>query len=1727
MKKSKRIYKIIALMTFLAIAVSLVFPLSDVIDFGNGASADDSSTATLDVYVEWNNKQKSLSDSSKSDYWFAEDGTETHNSTTYTKYKFNHWTKTTDATKYPVVWVTNENGEYKKEYTAETAGNAKNGLLYVKTLTTDGGKSGDSIGSKCYGNGADYNGKAFYTVSEDADGYLYATYYISTAFQLKDLLQQSPSDLWKGTGVAASDGNKGGTNKICFKLLCDIDLGGKNNTTWYFNGKSWSDYILDFDGDGHTIYNGKFTENGYFISVGSNYKGLSIRNVTFSNMDLERNGGLFGHSAKHIYLYNVDFTDCYATSSSDATTIVLGHSYNYCFFKECTVKNSYIYTTGGHGAFLASYNGIGECNNDNGSPYTTSIPSNLDEVEKLWESNDKTINDNYPNIFEDCQTIDSEIYFGKSGTEHQGTFVSCIQGAEIFKRCFSNCMAYGDSKIGVFTGACIGSGNGFKMTINGEEVYVNTYFEDCFTSGTIEGSSRIGGFIGMIFDDPRADGDSNDDPNNYIDGDRGICYFKNCYSTSSVGMQYSGNYVGGFAGYVRAYTNCNVENSTTQAHRFVNCYAAGEVGGIITDTSTENTNKETIGGFVGTYDDGFNTKTTTNTVSEKGATTHNNAAIDATNCYYDKQTTAMRERGVGDDSASYDLNSVEYENQTAGLTGIYTQASSEKNVLGLTDSDEVLFENSSGKDTSSYYYLAEYYPQIKDILNVEINDDSSMTDSEKMLNNRAKIKKYCSLASTAAVFLSHYDSTLSKTQEGVEEEIIETPADTTYDTVRDITRVFTFTSSTLDELAVAWEKNEELNEEGSFSDYLGGTTDTSGNKTAKGYTLDYSYKSTDGTNATYTKTFRQEVLDLVYTENKYECVSFAPGKQWVQVQIGEIDEASTETPQGIDSSEYVGKRNLRLLPTASIDAGDMVKVTVNTEGYTGDSKYSVKLTDVIYNNANNLEISTFNHAIGVAYAISDKNRMIGNSYAGQTVKEYSGNNAYSVFAITGKYRVFNSSSAMDSTINAEFNKQLFSGLTKSDSTTKQDNTSDESGLTMVKVWKAAADDSGEMQDDTYVPISKDTKSEYYKNYQKWSGLEQFDSDDVGYYYLHYYWRLDDGRYLEDIKLVNISTADAYVEMRTGILDSSLPDDYSADDIISINDIDQYVYSDAKSSQGSEMTTDNLTEWDTNGSLYWDKSYPTQSSSYTDTNYNGDNSKLELYSDSEYTYSMKSVKKVTSSSSNVVGWYNTSDYKMTTLILEVQNGGEWSEMERINLENGGDVYSLDGAEYSATFVSYTVTQDSKTRKYTVTKQNTGDSVTFKVETYDADSTNSHKVKTTANSGTATKEAVEEERYIVLSVTHNNSTATELQNPIRVTALYRQADAEINPQKEVLLPDSTEDSDPNSAYTAENTVTTESSSYYTESLKQADDDRSMDNYGKASDATDRHAVLEGDTLTYRVKLKNVGYNAASVVSLDDAIPDGCTYIDGSAKVYSQYVDFSSNVIKYNAAVALDSTEYTANCESNTLTVTFTEEIDFRNEYYLYFKVKVGVLKASDATGKVDNTALLTYTDSKKNTKSTDEKSNTVTTDQVHLYFKIQKNITSADVGRSFLFRVDRYNSSTDTSPAETYYVNLSFDDSDGTSAAKLLQTDKDGYYVVTEIDDWSETDYVAYSGSDTEIATHSFTLRGTDNLYDFYTANTNASTTDCNTAVFSNTLDEYAYSDSQAYIDNKINADKITA
>lgn len=529
--------------------------------------------------------------------------------------------------------------------------------------------------------------------------------------------------------------SRSGTIKV--NLLNDINLNGENQV---WNPINPSVSRLYFEGNGHTIYNMRAYKNGSYVGFFGDLIGrLVVKNLNFKSamsLGAEQVATLYGKSDRSnnsVYLYNVHADGGYVHANGNYAGGLLGRVLSNCnFIKSCSNSNYLVFGmqhTGGFSSLLR--------NNNSGSYQKYNAP---------FPKTPESITSGYGVMMEDCYSINSTVFsYSPSRAADSGGMVSCVSGLTA-RNCFTNNTMYGNAVTGAFVGRDVCNTDGYLYDDNNKRS-INSYFENCYSTGSVEGQDSIGGFMGSR--------------NGTSEGLGAPVVFKNCYSTAMVGMDYAGTNLGGFIGRDETvtYRNVNLDldgdgsiDVSNNGSIYINCYAAGEVGNILTDTNPNTTNTNKLGGFV-------------------GGIANKNAKF--VNCYYDMQTTAMRERGYGEGV------------NPEGIKGVYTQSSAKKGIQGLTyngNSSDTL--NVNMNDELSWSYTENYYPR----LNVfeKTGKDSSFyveEQTEDSAKYSVPILPYYdtdssgktipqtydfvntvnrfSQASAATVFLNHWDSIMN------------------------------------------------------------------------------------------------------------------------------------------------------------------------------------------------------------------------------------------------------------------------------------------------------------------------------------------------------------------------------------------------------------------------------------------------------------------------------------------------------------------------------------------------------------------------------------------------------------------------------------------------------------------------------------------------------------------------------------------------------------------------------------------------------------------------------------------------------------------------------------------------------------------------------------------------------------------------------------------------------
>lgn len=549
----------------------------------------------------------------------------------------------------------------------------------------------------------------------------YTVYDVGTAEELRGAMDQVIN--------AAPHSN------IKINLTNDINLNGAEQVWAPVHIKGNDHGWIYLEGNGHTIYNMRVHEAGVYMGFfGNVHSPLIIKNLNFQSamvlcddINTQSYAGTLYGVASTVYLYNVHAGGGYVYGTGSYVGGMTGMTNGNIFMKKCSDSDYYVYGTAHSGGF-ASWT----VNSHNASVvrYDSAFP----EIPEAYFSSPV-----YTSIIEDCYSKDCTVFSVASAADSGGMF-SCISGI-VIRNCFTNNTIYGNSETGAFIGRV--NTNGYAYYDDAGNRTVGSYFENCYSAGMVEGNLNLGGFAGYLTDNGTAGG-----------------IFKNCYSTAMVGMDYGKERLGGFAGFDGHSGTMELDiggNSTSVlATAYINCYAAGEVGNILTDTDAgtgEAGGKDYIGGFL-------------------GYARHKSGRPGGSyvNCYYDMQTTAMRERGYGRLAA------------IDGVSGVYTVGSQIKGVEGLTCSEENPCVDMG--DDVVWVYEEGFYPQLKVFTDgslapetvtddpcrysvpisdwlVTKYDEGTAVTTQKSLDMAREALNY-SKASVSTVFLNHWDTVMDR-----------------------------------------------------------------------------------------------------------------------------------------------------------------------------------------------------------------------------------------------------------------------------------------------------------------------------------------------------------------------------------------------------------------------------------------------------------------------------------------------------------------------------------------------------------------------------------------------------------------------------------------------------------------------------------------------------------------------------------------------------------------------------------------------------------------------------------------------------------------------------------------------------------------------------------------------------------------------------------------------------
>ncbi len=459
------------------------------------------------------------------------------------------------------------------------------------------------------------------------------------------------------------------------------------------------------------------------VRIRGRFLNLYTRGYSLSVNDLEFNSAFcatFNVSGGGIFGYNSDYAEhrCYGTMDN----VVISNSlfYNGGEAKAAMENEAGYYDRGKHIAPFGSF-GSKDKAKISACAVIDSYVYGADHVSGLINRAQLGV------IAKNC-FVSGTLLCGTGG--HSAGFISCQadeQNSDI-DNCFTNIEMYGSKQVCGFTLLPWGT------------------FDNCFSTGKIEGYQTLSGFAGQH---------------------GGSLTLNNCYSTCLVGMRSEAVTLSGFVH--------GGNNSLTAT----NCYAAGEVGNHTTDIRPE-ISSTTAGGF---------------------SYTMRNATF--TNCYYDKQTTAMREW------ASASVNT-QKDQTLAGVTGVLT-TDTEKAGNGLASVPQAGDSGFTGFSSNQWYYEEGLYPQLKNMQNAQAADWGGQ--------EQANLARANSLVSVSTVYLDTWDegydwnsygvrskaevsydrtpeeafTQAQKAADGGDKDLTHLGSEYTYDTVRSIVNDFSST----------------------------------------------------------------------------------------------------------------------------------------------------------------------------------------------------------------------------------------------------------------------------------------------------------------------------------------------------------------------------------------------------------------------------------------------------------------------------------------------------------------------------------------------------------------------------------------------------------------------------------------------------------------------------------------------------------------------------------------------------------------------------------------------------------------------------------------------------------------------------------------------------------------------------------------------------------------------
>lgn len=555
---------------------------------------------------------------------------------------------------------------------------------------------------------------------------VYTTFHIYSGAQLRYALEYLGR-----SGFAA--------NRLTLIIERDIDLCGYNNnwdTISLYQGANHPRLVIE--GNSHTIYNlgiyhTQTQANRYPSGVNNNhhaaglvlaYGGLDVRNLTFESAKIVANDdaqcpsvGIFGATEVN-------------TVSWKESAFVPGTTR--CQLWDVQINNSMFFNKGvGDGSNVSALGKFSVNTRRNPGADVKGVTVDGcylyggDHVAGLTTAN-------YKGTTEYSYVVDTLIatYGG-----HSGGFMSCNIGSSekadpdqrtaTIKNCFASVDMY----------AAFSSG-GFVGLFSGE-------VENCFSTGKLEGFYHCAGFYAAASNAGVFQGTT----------------ITSCYSTVLVGMRSGSNSMGGF--YVSDYVRGNERVSKVTMK---DCYAAGEVGDISVDSSLTSDAE-------GTKDNGGFSASLGDVVLSSGSIVEVGKDDTATNCYYDKQTTAMREWVSGDHNPVNGATTADASVETS-VVGVVTEGydiDSTTHITGLADGVSSGTNGFTGfSDDTQWEFKSGYYPQLEVFSNADAHKFSpGAAAGTGWTDKQAIVAKEYALISTSTVFLDNWSTGYTWDSSGV------------------------------------------------------------------------------------------------------------------------------------------------------------------------------------------------------------------------------------------------------------------------------------------------------------------------------------------------------------------------------------------------------------------------------------------------------------------------------------------------------------------------------------------------------------------------------------------------------------------------------------------------------------------------------------------------------------------------------------------------------------------------------------------------------------------------------------------------------------------------------------------------------------------------------------------------------------------------------------------------